>query len=118
MAIDDFGTGYSSLAYLKRFAIAILRINRAFVSDRPNDRSDAELAINIIHLAHNLRLSALAEGMETEEQRAFLEAHDCDAWQGFLCSAPVPPDDIPSLIKARNEPYEPPSASSPRSALH
>ncbi|MBS3800802.1 MAG: EAL domain-containing protein, partial [Thioalkalivibrio sp.] len=103
MAIDDFGTGYSSLAYLKRFPIDILKIDRAFVRDLPEDRSDAELAVTIINLAHNLRLSALAEGVETEAQRDFLETNHCDAWQGFLCSAPVPPDHIPALIEAQNK---------------
>jgi EAL domain-containing protein (putative c-di-GMP-specific phosphodiesterase class I) len=117
MAIDDFGTGYSSLAYLKRFPIDILKIDRAFVRDLPEDRSDAELAVTIINLAHNLRLSALAEGVETEAQRDFLETNHCDAWQGFLCSAPVPPDHIPALIEAQNKRRESASASSSRSVL-
>ncbi|WP_018936214.1 bifunctional diguanylate cyclase/phosphodiesterase [Thioalkalivibrio sp. ALJ24] len=99
LAIDDFGTGYSSLAYLKRFNIDWLKIDRAFVQDLPDDANDAELAITIINMAHNLGLEVLAEGVETEGQRAFLEERVCDAWQGFLCSQPVPADRLPELLK-------------------
>lgn len=99
LAIDDFGKGYSSLAYLREFAIDILKIDRAFIEGLPDNRSDNELAITIINLGQNLGLSVLAEGVETEQQRAFLERHGCDAWQGYLCSAPLPADQIPALLE-------------------
>ncbi|WP_081619786.1 EAL domain-containing protein [Thioalkalivibrio sp. ALJT] len=99
LAIDDFGTGYSSLAYLKEFAIDTLKIDRTFVGALPADRNDAELTITIINMAHNLGLNVLAEGVETEAQRAFLAAHACDAWQGYLCSRPVPADELATRLR-------------------
>ena len=99
LAIDDFGTGYSSLAYLKRFNIDWLKIDRAFVQDLPHDPNDAELTVTIINMAHNLGLEVLAEGVETEDQRSFLQTRYCDAWQGFLCSPPVPANELPQLLE-------------------
>jgi len=90
LAIDDFGTGYSSLAYLKRFPVSKLKIDRSFISDLPDDHSDAQLTTTIIELARNLGLNVLAEGVETEAQRAFLAERGCDVYQGYLCSPPVP----------------------------
>ena len=99
LAIDDFGQGYSSLAYLREFAIDTLKIDRAFVENLPDNRSDGELAATIINLGHNLGLTVVAEGVETEDQRAFLERHGCDSWQGYLCSAPLPADQMPALLE-------------------
>ncbi|MDP2833128.1 MAG: EAL domain-containing protein [Pseudomonadota bacterium] len=90
ISIDDFGTGYSSLAHLKRFPIDKLKIDQSFIRDIPQDRSDMEIAATIIAMARNLHLKVLAEGVETEDQLAFLQIHGCDAYQGYLCSRPIP----------------------------
>jgi diguanylate cyclase (GGDEF)-like protein/PAS domain S-box-containing protein len=92
LSIDDFGTGYSSLAYLKSFPIDVLKIDQSFVRDIPQDRNDMEIAATIIAMAHTLKLRVVAEGVETQEQLAFLKERECDAWQGYLCSKPVPAD--------------------------
>jgi diguanylate cyclase (GGDEF)-like protein/PAS domain S-box-containing protein len=90
LSIDDFGTGYSSLAYLKRFAVDKLKIDQNFIHDIPHNLDDNEIAATIIAMARNLKLHVLAEGVETEEQLAFLQLHGCDAYQGYLYSPPVP----------------------------
>jgi diguanylate cyclase (GGDEF)-like protein/PAS domain S-box-containing protein len=94
LAIDDFGTGYSSLAYLKRFSVDKLKIDRSFIRDIPHDINDVEIAATIISMGKNLKLKVLAEGVETEAQLAFLQIHDCDAWQGYHFSRPLPAADF------------------------
>jgi diguanylate cyclase (GGDEF)-like protein len=84
LAIDDFGTGYSSLAYLKRFPIGRLKIDRSFVSGLPAEESDVAIVQAIIHMGHALRLQIVAEGVETEAQRQFLQGAGCDLFQGYL----------------------------------
>ncbi len=102
LAIDDFGTGYSSLSYLRRYSIDTLKVDRSFVHDVPGDADDCALATAIIVLAQSLKLEVIAEGVETEAQRAFLQERGCHQMQGYLFSRPVPAGEIPRLLEARN----------------
>jgi diguanylate cyclase (GGDEF)-like protein len=90
IAIDDFGTGYSSLAYLKRFPISVLKVDRAFIKDLPASSKDAAISNAVLDLAKHLGLSVVAEGVETEEQLAWLEARGCQYVQGYLTGKPMP----------------------------
>jgi EAL domain-containing protein (putative c-di-GMP-specific phosphodiesterase class I) len=98
-SIDDFGTGYSSLSYLKRLPINQLKIDRSFVQDIDTDQSDAIIAQTIIGMAHTLGFNVIAEGVETEAQRACLENQGCLTYQGYLFSKPIPLPDFEKLIK-------------------
>ncbi|MDB5804326.1 MAG: diguanylate cyclase protein [Betaproteobacteria bacterium] len=89
ISVDDFGTGYSSLSYIKRFPLDALKVDRAFVRDITADPSDASITRAIINLAHNLKLTVVAEGVETEAQLGLLIANDCDMIQGYYFSRPV-----------------------------
>jgi EAL domain-containing protein (putative c-di-GMP-specific phosphodiesterase class I) len=103
IAIDDFGTGYSSLSYLKHLPIHTLKIDRSFVADITRGEGDAAIARAIIMLAHTLRLTVVAEGVETAEQLEFLEKEDCDMVQGFLYSHPLGEADFEAFLR-RNRP--------------
>lgn len=92
LSIDDFGTGYSSFNYLKRFPVHELKIDRSFITGMPEDTTDSAIVGAIVALGHSLRMHVVAEGVETEGQRAVLQALGCDTYQGYLCSKPLPPD--------------------------
>ena len=97
--LDDFGTGYSSLAYLQRFAIDTLKIDRGFIQRIGSDGGGAEIVQTIISLARNLGMDALAEGIESPEQLTTVRDMGCGFAQGFLFAKPLPPDEILELIK-------------------
>ncbi len=102
ISIDDFGTGYSSLSYLKRFTVDTLKIDRSFIRDIISDQDDAEIVKAIIAMAHALRLTVIAEGVENEEQLAFLRQHNCDEIQGYFFSKPVSADEFEILLRQEN----------------
>jgi EAL domain-containing protein (putative c-di-GMP-specific phosphodiesterase class I) len=107
-SIDDFGTGYSSLSYLKRFPIDSLKIDRSFISDAMNNKGDQEIIKTIIAMAHNLDIDAVAEGVETQDQKDFLASHGCNSMQGFLFAHPVPVDQFKNLLeRQKRQPASP-----------
>ncbi|MDP1633054.1 MAG: EAL domain-containing protein, partial [Gallionellaceae bacterium] len=97
--IDDFGTGYSSLSYLKRFPIDRIKIDQSFVSNITTEPKDAAVSQAIISMSHSLNLKTVAEGVETTEQLAFLQARQCDEVQGFHFSHPLPEEDMEQLLR-------------------
>ena len=101
IAIDDFGTGYSSLAYLTRFPLASLKIDRSFVADVLDDEADATIVRTIVDMAHTLGFTVIAEGVELDSQAAFLRALGCEQAQGFLFAKPMPAGEFSELIVRR-----------------
>ncbi|MEX5596432.1 putative bifunctional diguanylate cyclase/phosphodiesterase [Pseudomonas orientalis] len=99
LAMDDFGTGYSSLSYLKKFPIDIIKIDRSFIHEIPDNQDDMEITSAVIAMAHNLKLKVVAEGIETAEQLAFLRRHRCDVGQGYLFDRPIPGADLLEKLK-------------------
>ncbi len=105
-SMDDFGTGYSSLSYLRRLPLDQLKIDRSFVSEVETSAGDAVIVQTIIAMAHSLGLNIIAEGVENEGQRQFLNRHDCPVFQGYLFSEPVPVADFEILLAKQAEQVE------------
>ena len=97
-SLDDFGTGYSSFSYLTQLPLDQLKIDQSFVRNIGVKSTDAIIVQTIIGMAHNLGIEVIAEGVETEEQRAFLEQHGCPACQGYLFSKPVPIEEFEQWV--------------------
>ena len=98
-SLDDFGTGYSSLSYLKRFPLKVLKIDQSFIQDIQLNQKNESLITAIIAMARSLGLEVVAEGVEKDEQLAFLRSQLCDNVQGFLLSHPIPAAELTRLIK-------------------
>jgi diguanylate cyclase (GGDEF)-like protein/PAS domain S-box-containing protein len=99
VAIDDFGTGYSSLSYLKKFPIDALKIDQSFVREITTAPDETTIVAAVISMGQSLKLRVVAEGVETLEELAFLQAHHCDEAQGYYCSRPVPPQQFARLLE-------------------
>lgn len=102
LSIDDFGTGYSSLSYLKQLPVDVLKIDRSFISDIPQDTDDEKIASAIIAMAHNLSLRVVAEGVETAQQLQFLEQRGCDLAQGYYIARPMAADALEAFIRDKS----------------
>jgi len=98
LSIDDFGVGHSSLIYLKKFPISTLKIDQLFVRGLTTDPNDQAIATAIITMARSMNLRVIAEGVEHEDQLAFLRACQCEGIQGYLFSKPLPPDALTELL--------------------
>lgn len=98
LTIDDFGTGYSSLSYLKQLPIDVLKIDRSFINEIPENQDDEKIAAAIISIAHHLGLKVVAEGVETDKQMEFLAGRGCDLVQGYFIARPMPPEDLEKYL--------------------
>ena len=101
LAIDDFGTGYSSLGYLKRLQVGKLKIDQRFIRELPDNADDAAIVSAVIKMAWALNIKVVAEGVETEAQAMFLQAHGCDFLQGYLLGRPMPPAALVTYLRGR-----------------
>jgi EAL domain-containing protein (putative c-di-GMP-specific phosphodiesterase class I) len=99
LSIDDFGTGYSSLSALKKFPVGRLKIDKSFIEHLPDDENDKAVASAVISLGQKLNLRVIAEGVETDEQVAFLRDNNCDEMQGYHFSKPVAAEGIEALLR-------------------
>jgi EAL domain-containing protein (putative c-di-GMP-specific phosphodiesterase class I) len=100
LAIDDFGTGYSSLAYLHRFSVDVLKIDRTFISQLTEGDGDVELVRSILRIGQSLHMVTIAEGIETEEQSAMISGMGCELGQGYLFARPLPVADVDAWLSA------------------
>jgi len=94
IAIDDFGTGFSSFKYILEYEVDRLKIDRSFIAKCPHDANATSIVRTVIAMAHGLRMKVVAEGVETEEQAAFLMRRHCDEAQGYLFGRPMPMDEV------------------------
>jgi EAL domain-containing protein (putative c-di-GMP-specific phosphodiesterase class I) len=117
LAIDDFGTGYSSMSLMKQLPIDTIKIDRSFVRDLPGDSEGCAIVQAIISMARALGLAIVAEGVETDEQEAFLRDRGCDEMQGFLFSRPVAPAAIAELLRSPPHLPAPPLQPNTEAAL-
>ena len=99
LALDDFGTGYSSLAYLKKFPLNTLKIDKAFIDDIADCDTDRHMTASIINIAHNHGLNVVAEGVEQEEHLTILRQYKCEMLQGYLYSKPLNAERFEKLLK-------------------
>ena len=106
LAIDDFGTGYSSLAYLQEISADTLKIDRRFISNITQDLQSSQIASTIIAMGKNLGMEVVAEGVETDEQLAYLDIQGCDLFQGFLVSTPVSAEEFRTLLSSKPGPMK------------
>jgi EAL domain-containing protein (putative c-di-GMP-specific phosphodiesterase class I) len=100
IALDDFGTGYSSLAYLKNIPISTLKVDKLFIDDITDPDSEINLADTIIDLGHKMKLTIVAEGVETADQVAYLKKNGCDKIQGYFYSKPIPAGNLDQWLSA------------------
>lgn len=98
ISVNDFGTGYSSLSYLQKFPFETLKIDRSFISNIASNPANAAITKAIIQMAHNLNLTVIAEGVETDTELAFLCQQQCNAMQGYLFSRPMPAAEFATLL--------------------
>jgi EAL domain-containing protein (putative c-di-GMP-specific phosphodiesterase class I) len=98
ISIDDFGTGYSSLSYLGKLPVDELKIDRSFITDVISNDENRAIIASIIYMAHSLQLTTVAEGIENEEQLQFIQTQQCDTYQGFFFSRPIPFADMSKLL--------------------
>jgi EAL domain-containing protein (putative c-di-GMP-specific phosphodiesterase class I) len=99
VAVDDFGTGYSSLSYLRKFPIDALKIDQSFVRQITTAPDETTIVTAVISMGRSLKLRVVAEGVETQEELAFLQAHQCDEAQGYFFSRPLPPEQFAKLLE-------------------
>lgn len=114
LSIDDFGTGYSSLAYLTRFPVDVLKVDKAFVQGLIGRPEDATITWAIIQLAHSLHLQVVAEGVETAEQVDMLVHHGCDVMQGYYFSPPVAADWVADMLRQQHRLHWHPAQNTPK----
>ena len=107
IAVDDFGTGYSSLSYLRSFPIDTLKIDQSFVHDIAGDTDEAVIVNAIIAIGKSLKQRVVAEGIETQQQRAFLQAHSCIEGQGYYFSRPLAPEKFATLLESSEQHWQP-----------
>ena len=103
-ALDDFGSGFSSLAYLQQLPLDELKIDQSFIRNVTTDKNNAAITRSIIALAHNLGLSVIAEGVETEDQRQFLADEGCSTFQGYLYHKPLAAQTIKTFMRDGSHP--------------